>query len=150
MPGDANGDNLYEVDITVSDQFTSNTLGIEVRVEDVDEIINAPEITFPTPAVEFDPVLQFITNASTGVLTDVNATDLDLPMGDTLQFSLFGEDASNFSIDAATGEISLDAPLTDPLGSFDGDSIYEVIVVVEDSVGLSDTQEIDYVLFVGG
>ncbi|MEM7211851.1 MAG: Ig-like domain-containing protein [Pseudomonadota bacterium] len=149
-PVDADTDNVYEVDITVSDQFTSGTQSITVTVTDVNELVSAPEITFPTPTVPFGPVRQFISNASSGVLTDVEATDLDLPLGDTLEFSLFGEDAAQFSIDAATGEITLDQPLTDPLGSFDGDSIYEVIVVVEDSTGQSDTQEIDYLLFVGG
>ena len=152
MPGDANMDNTYELDVTVADAFGSNTQRVEINVtnDPADDPTNAPVITSPLPSAPFQPVLQFISNASVGVLTDVEADDLDIPQGDTLVFSLFGEDADKFNINAATGEISVDAPLTDPLGSFDGDSIYEIIVVVEDSTNQSDTLEIDYLLFVGG
>ncbi|MEM9059383.1 MAG: Ig-like domain-containing protein [Pseudomonadota bacterium] len=151
-PGDADGNNVYDVDITVSDIFGSATQRIEITVtnEAFDDPINPPVITFPVPLIEFDPVRQFLSAVSQGELTDVEATDPDIAIGDSLQFSLFGEDAAEFEIDAATGVISLDAPLTDPFGSFDGDAIYEVIVLVEDQNGFSDTQEIEYLLFLGG
>ena len=117
---------------------------------DVVEQPNVPEIVSPVPAAEFTPVEQFLTVFSQGILTDVDAVDLDTATGDILTYSLFGEDAGEFTIDAATGEISLDAPLTDPFGSFDGDAIFEVVVLVQDLNGNSDTQEIEYLLFLGG
>ena len=151
-PGDADGDNTYFVDITVADFLGSNTQRVQVDVTNdaSDDLDDAPNITTPVPLVPFQPVRQFISAASTGVVTDVQAEDDDLPFGDTLEFSLFGEDASLFDINSATGEISLETPLTDPSGSFDGDAVYELIVLVEDSTGQTDTLEIDYLLFVGG
>ncbi|MEL6998841.1 MAG: Ig-like domain-containing protein [Pseudomonadota bacterium] len=151
-PGDVNGDNAYDVDITVTDIFGSATQSIEIIVTNLifDDPTNPPVITSPTPVFLGEPVREFLSSVSEGPITDVEATDPDLATGDSLQFSLFGEDASAFSIDAATGVISLDAPLTDPSGSFDGDAIYEVVVLVEDQNGFTDTQEIEYLLFLGG
>jgi hypothetical protein len=151
-PADADGDNTYFVDITVADALGSNTQRVQIDVtnDSSDDLDDAPNITAPVPLVPFQPVRQFISAASVGVVTDVQADDDDLPFGDTLQFSLFGEDASRFDIDSATGEISINTALTDPFGSFDGDAVYEIIVLVEDSTGQTDTLEIDYLLFVGG
>ncbi|MEM7212882.1 MAG: endo alpha-1,4 polygalactosaminidase, partial [Pseudomonadota bacterium] len=111
---------------------------------------NAPRIMLPEGHVPFDPIRQFISTASHGAVTSIAAEDDDLSNGDRFQFKLFGEDADNFSINSATGAIALIDPLTDPYGSFDGDSIYEVIIFIEDQAGFTDAVEMDYMLFVGG
>ncbi|MEM9062531.1 MAG: Ig-like domain-containing protein, partial [Pseudomonadota bacterium] len=151
-PADSDANNTYFVDITVADALGSNTQRVEINVtnDTSDDLDDAPNITAPVPLVPFQPVRQFLSTISQGVVTDVQAEDDDIPNGDTLEFQLFGEDAALFDINSATGEISLDNPLTDPFGSFDGDAVYEIVVLVEDSTGLTDTLEIDYLLFIGG
>ncbi|MGD1926621.1 MAG: Ig-like domain-containing protein, partial [Paracoccaceae bacterium] len=151
-PVDADGDNAYFIDVTVADALGSNTQRVEINVTNdaSDDLDDAPEITSPVPLAPSQPVRQFLSTVSIGVVTQVEAEDDDLPNGDTLQFRLFGEDAGFFDIDSATGAVSLLAPLTDPFGSFDGDAVYEVEVLVEDSTGQTDTLEIEYLLFIGG
>lgn len=73
---------------------------------------------------------------------DIDAEDPDLP-DDTLTFSLSGADASVFTIDPATGQISAnEAAVLDAFQN--GDFDFDVTVTVTDEAGATDT--IDLVL----
>ncbi|MFK7943051.1 MAG: Ig-like domain-containing protein [Paracoccaceae bacterium] len=152
-PLSADGDNEYFIDVTVSDEFGSRTQTVEVNVIDVDDTPN-------TPPTITGPDLVFITSNDVGVIpgSQFVAEDLD---GDTLQFTLFGQDANTdvdpntpgiqplFTVDPINGFLILNERLTDPRGSFDGDSIFEVDILVEDGNGGSAVQEIDFLLITG-
>lgn len=102
----------------------------------------APTITAPmSPNVP-------VTTAQTGVIVDVDAFD---PEGDTLIFTLTGEDADRFNIDADTGEIDLRGTMLEMNGSTDGDSFYEVTVEVTDGTeGNVDQMDLIIGFFSGG
>ena len=75
------------------------------------------------------------------VVTDVDATDGDLP-GTPLTYSIAGgADAARFTINSLTGELQLlqTADYESPSDG-DRDNTYEIMVRVEDVHGLSDTQ----------
>ena len=157
-PADFDGNNIYLVDITVADQFGSNTQTISINVVDVDDTPDTPPniddvlalngaFEFPVSGPDPDRVQFFVTNNVSGVIADVEASDLD--PGDSLIFSLFGEDAGLFNLNVITGEITLGQPLTDPRGSFDGDAEYELDVLVTDSQGNNDVVEVDITLLTG-
>ena len=133
-PSDDNLDNLYQVEVTVTDStgLTDAQL-ISVSVTDVNE---APTITTAD--------LVTIDENETAVL-DVNATDVN---GDTegngLTYSLTGGvDQGTFAIDSNTGLLSFTtAPDFENPGDSGADNTYEVEVTVTDSTGLTDVQPI--------
>ncbi|MEM9058888.1 MAG: cadherin repeat domain-containing protein [Pseudomonadota bacterium] len=146
-PADFDQDNVYVVDITVSDALSNSTQTIVVQVVNSDPPPPGPIVIDPAPTEPFAPVRGYINQNSVNVLHDVALAGDPAPDGFT--FALFGEDAGSFEIDSATGEITLD-PAVDISGSFDGDLIYEVIVLVDNGFGDTATLEIDYLMFVGG
>lgn len=88
----------------------------------------APEITTGATAAIDENV------AAGTVVYDAAATD---PDGDTITFSLSGTDASLFTIDASTGEVSLvDSP------DFEAQDSYSFNVVATDAAGATDTQAV--------
>ena len=147
-PGDADGDNRYQIEVSVSDAFNMRVQPVAINVTNIDDTPNtAPEFTAPLPPVAGDPLRFNLFTNSIGVITDLDATDAD---GDSFVFSIGGEDANRFEIDALSGEISLTETLTDPPSSFDGDLVFEVFATVTDVNGATDTQDIEYLLFLGG
>jgi hypothetical protein len=73
---------------------------------------------------------------NTLAVTTVAASDPDLP-ADTLTYSIGGgADAAHFSIDAASGELTFNAPpdFEAPVNA-DGDNVYDVTVQVSDGAG---------------
>jgi Ca2+-binding RTX toxin-like protein len=75
-------------------------------------------------------------NATTStVVYDASATDPDT--GDTVTFSLAGADAAAFNINAATGEVRLNAS-----ADFEAKSSYSIDVIGTDGGGLTDTQSV--------
>ncbi|MEM7732331.1 MAG: cadherin domain-containing protein, partial [Pseudomonadota bacterium] len=126
-PGDADGDNQYEVEVTATDPGgLFDTQPITVTVADVNE---SPDVTGPA-TVDVDENV-------TGVIADFDATDPDA--GDSVNFSLMGNDAALFDIDPVTGELSFITPpdFENPADA-DGDNKYEVTVVGTDNGGLTD------------
>ena len=91
--------------------------------------------------------------AATIVVTDGQTALMTLTAShpdptETLTYSLDGgADESDFSIDSATGVLTLNVSLTyaNPTDA-DADNVYEVRAVVRDSTGASDTQEISAVV----
>ncbi len=133
-PGDAGANNVYDVQVTVTDSGAQSTLqNIQVTVTNVNE---APTIT--SPATVNAPENQ------TSVI-DVQSTD---PEGDTegsgLSYSLTGgADQALFSIVPATGVLTFNsAPDFETPGDAGGNNVYDVQVTVTDSGALTDVQDI--------
>ena len=135
-PGDSDGDNDYVVDVTVTDSTgLTDTQTLTVTVTDVDEISgSAPSITTAS-------TIDVLENQT--AVVDLEATDAN---GDTegsgLTYQpLSGPDGALFTIDTNSGVLEfIDPPdFENPLDN-DGDNVYELEVIVEDSTGLTDLQ----------
>lgn len=137
-PVDANMDNVYEVTVAASDGSLADTQAISVTVTDVAEAAN----TSPTivsdggGATAAKSVLENQTE-----VTDVGATD---PDPDTLSYAVTaGADMAAFTIDPATGVLAfLTSPNFELPTDVDANNVYEVVVMVSDGNGGSDTQAI--------
>ena len=131
-PEDADGDNDYEVEITVADPAGLT----DVQAVTV-EVVNANE----APELSWFIVIDGITEAAAMrgyELIDVRTADPDA--NDTTTFSLSGDDADAFEVDASTGVVTVAGPLDfeNPTDA-DGDNVYEYTVVGTDEGGLSDS-----------
>jgi len=134
-PFDADGDNVYDITVRVSDNNgggDSQELNIGVT-----DVLNDPVITSDGGG---DSAVVTV-DENTIIATTVQATDADLP-NDTLTYSIVGgADQSFFSIDPATGDINFgDKPDFEAPVDADGNNRYELIVQVADSSGRTDTQ----------
>ena len=126
-PSDADLNNVYQVELAVSDGTLSSTIVLEITVSDVTETV------FPVnTAPEFSSLSSSIMIAENSIyIIDINATDVN---GDDLTYSLVGgADQALFSIDHQTGELSFKSA---PDHEFpeDGslDNVYQVEVKVSD------------------
>ena len=130
-PQDADGDNSYHLQITVTDcGGLTDVLDLRVVVEDIDE---QPRITSSDSA----SVPENQTDA-----IDVDAID---PNGDNLNYTISGGvDSELFNIEPDTGVVTFkDAPDFEIPGDEDGDNIYQLQVTVSDPEGLTDVQDIE-------
>ena len=124
-PDDANGDNVYDIVVTASDNTegtTDTNQAVAITVTNVND--NAPVFTSPaTASVEEDQ-----TAAYTAVATDAD--------GDDLTYSLSGTDAALFTIDPATGVVSFnEAPDVEAPSDANGDNVYDIVVTASDNTG---------------
>ena len=126
VPGDDNGDNVYDIIATVSDGTTETGQAVAIRVTNEND--NIPVFTS----------LARVDAAENQVAAyEAAATDAD---GDTLVYSLSGTDAALFTIDANTGAVSfITAPDFEAPGDDDGDNVYDIIVTASD--GTTDTEQ---------
>ncbi|SDB57090.1 6-phosphogluconolactonase, cycloisomerase 2 family, partial [Bauldia litoralis] len=115
MPADANGDNSYEVEVTVDDGIITETKTLTVAV---------------TNAV-IDETAATVTIAENGAAV---ATVAKVNAGDPVAFAITGgADAALFQVDASTGAVSfIDAPDFEMPADADGDNSYEVEVSADD------------------
>ena len=90
-PGDADGDNVYDIVVTASDGTNSTDQTVAITVTNEND---------NTPSFTSDAAVSVAEN-QTGAYTAL-ATDAD---GDDLSYNLSGTDAALFMIDAATGEV---------------------------------------------
>ncbi len=130
VAGDANGDNVYEVEVEVDDGTVTVSKTITVTVTDAND---APVITSST----FNAA-----ENQTGI-GSVLATDADVP-ADTLNWSLTGggADSGAFTL-SPTGVLSFNtAPNFETPGDSNADNVYEVEVQVDD--GTVDRQQDDH------
>ena len=123
-PGDGDGDNAYELVVSVSDgrgpggvvdASVDDSVAVTVEVVDVDEplVLSAGDCDF-----------EVVDQASGDWLCGFEAAD---PEGEAVVWSLSGDDAALFEIDS--GELSLvEAVAGDSPGDSDGDGVYEVTV----------------------
>ena len=135
-PADADGDNVYEVTVEVSDGALTDTQAISVSVQPLNE--HNPVITSDGGGATANVNV----NENTTAVTTVTATDADLP-AQTLTYAIAGgADAALFSIDGNTGALTfLAAPDYEAPADANGDNVYEVTVQASDGT-LTDTQAI--------
>ncbi|WP_216595484.1 cadherin domain-containing protein [Myxosarcina sp. GI1] len=127
-PGDNDSDNVYEVEVTVSDGSASQTQNLLVTVSNANE----------TPAIVSSDTVNLEENT-----TEVITVTADDPDGDSLNYSISGgSDNSLFSIDSDTGVLSFNtAPDYENPGDNNSDNVYEVEVTVSDD-DLTKTQNL--------
>ncbi len=132
-PGDAGANNVYDVQITVTDSDTlTGVQNLQVTVTDANE---APSIT-SAAAVS-------VPENQTAVI-DVQSID---PDGDTegagLTYSLGGVDQALFSIVPATGVLTFNSPPNfEAPGDAGANNVYDVQVTVTDSDTLTGVQNL--------
>lgn len=151
-PADANGDNIYEIAITVSDGDVTTTDAFTVTVNDVLEAPNntAPTLTLdPSAFATPDGPGQFIflENQDPATRPILTAFGQD-PDNDTLQFTLDGPDAARFELDRSTGVLRFAAvkDFEAPADDADGDRTYDLVLTVSDGRGGSASETVQIVL----
>src|SRR5262245_2479540 len=134
-PADAGGDNVYDVQVQVSDGINTDTQTITVTVTDVGDtpLLITSDGGGATAAVNVAE--------NTTVVTTVTAVDTD--SGATLTYSISGgADAARFTIDSVTGALSfVSAPDAESPADAGGNNVYDVQVQVSDGTH-TDTQDI--------
>jgi ELWxxDGT repeat protein len=119
-PGDAGADNVYNVTLAVTVNGLTTTQAVAITVTDMND----------APIVTSGGTASFAENA-TGQVYLATATDQDA--GTTLTWSLAGDDAALFSIDAASGAVTFKtAPNFEAPGDIGGDNVYDITVTASD------------------
>ena len=119
-PGDAGGNNVYDVNVTASDGTNSTTKAVAISVTNVNE---APTVTSAATA-------SFAENG-TGTVYTAAATDPDA--GTTLTYSISGADAALFNINATTGVVTFkSSPNYEAPGDAGGNNVYDISVTASD------------------
>ncbi|MBG0744643.1 MAG: cadherin domain-containing protein, partial [Cylindrospermopsis raciborskii KL1] len=130
-PGDAGTNNVYNLQVQVTDGNNPVTQDLIITVTNVNE---APSFAAPTATFS-------TSENSTSVGTITAATDPDA--GDTLTYSLSGADADKFNFDATSRVLSFKtAPNFEAPGSAAGTNAYSVTVTATDAGGLTATQTV--------
>ena len=128
-PGDAGGNNVYDIKVTASDGTLSSTKDVAITVSNVNE---GPSVTSGASAT-------FAENA-TGTVYTATATDPDA--GTTLTYSISGADAALFNVNAATGAVTFkSAPNYEAPGDAGGNNVYDIKVTASDGT-LSSTKDV--------
>ena len=125
-PADANTDNVYLVTVQASDETNIGTLDVTITVTDVNEAPRFPATETGDRSVAED------TEAAQDIGAPVAASDPDA--GDTLTYTLTGDDAASFAIDSSSGQLQTKAAL-----DYETKSSYSVTVTAADPSTLSDT-----------
>ena len=138
-PTDADGNNDYEVQVTVTDGVgATDVQTLTVNVTGVND--NPPDITSDGGGATATVSVAENTTA----VTNVESTDADgeTENGGGLTYSLTGgADQALFSIDANTGDLNfIAAPDFEMPTDADGNNDYEVEVTVTDGAGATDVQ----------
>ncbi|MCG9131852.1 cadherin domain-containing protein, partial [Candidatus Poribacteria bacterium] len=111
----------YSVTITVSDDILTDVIDVTINVIDIDDN-RRPVFTEGDSATR---IVAENTGSGVDIGSPVSATD---PDEDTLTYSLGGTDASTFSIDSTSGQLSTNGAL-----DYETKSTYSVNVTVSDS-----------------
>ncbi len=133
-PADSDNDNVYEMAVSVTDGADDNgspdtkvdaTISLTIEVIDVNE------------PPKFDGLYDwFLVEENTPALTNVGEPALAVdPESGELDYSLAGDDADLFDIDASTGQISIGAETEldhESPSDSNGDNLYEMVVQVTD------------------
>jgi Ca2+-binding RTX toxin-like protein len=121
-PGDADGDNVYEVILGATDGQTFDYQTVLVTIGNVYE-----GLQFDAPGYAFS--LDENATAAGAVLATGEG-------GASIHYAIAGgADAARFAIDALTGALSLiDAPDFEAPGDADGDNVYDVLVSADDGI----------------
>jgi len=125
-PGDADGDNDYEIIVRASDG--TNDVDQIVTISVTDQNDNSP--VFSSGATS--SVVE-----GTSAAYDADATDGDA--GTTLTYSISGTDAALFNIDASTGVVTfITAPDFENPADGNGDNDYQFTVTASDGTNTTD------------
>ncbi|WP_407281986.1 tandem-95 repeat protein [Tenacibaculum maritimum] len=126
-PADANGDNVYEVEVTVTDaDGNTDKATVAITVTDVVETaaITLADVNESTP--------------ENVAITETPALGGATPIGVVTYIITGGEDQGLFTIDAATGAVTLPGQDFENPADANGDNVYEVEVTVTDADGNTD------------
>lgn len=127
-------DNVYEITLDVTENSTTTTHNIVINVTDAND---APAFTF-SGLTESDVQ----ENSGSTALDVVVATDQD--QDDVITYSLSGDDAEFFTIDATTSAVSFIGGLDfEAPADENSDNVYEVSVVATDLAGASTSRDIE-------
>ncbi len=121
LPGDADGDNFYQVGILAESGGLTGVAFLGVFVQSVPE---------PPVFTDASTTREVAENSSVGTAVGDPVKAID-DVGDTPTHSLAGTDAASFDIDAATGQISTKSGVT---YDHEAKSSYSVTVEVSDGV----------------
>ena len=120
-PLDADGDNIYEFTLTLSDGVNTVSQDYTVEVTDIIETIAAPVFVTGT-ALSVDEGNLFVAN--------IEATDADGPF---VEYSMSGVDAQRFELDSMSGALNfVFLPSTGAPVDFDRDNVFEIDVTATD------------------
>ena len=124
-PQDANGDNIYEVVITLAD-LGGNSSELALSVSVVAFLGSLPEFAAASASAAFD-------ENAVGAVYTAQATDAD---EEVLSYSIAGDDAEHFTIDTTSGALEFTSPpdYEQPTDS-DSDNIYDLTISATDPVG---------------
>ena len=126
-PQDLDGDNVYHVDLRVTDGSLSSTHSVIVAV--LPENDNTPKITSSSGSAQ--AVLE-VQEGDRAVVT-LTATDADRPAPALTYSVVGGADAARFVVDAASGALRfVDAPRAINPRDADRNNVYEVVVQASD------------------
>src|SRR6185295_4165203 len=132
MPGDADGDNTYEIEIVATDDAGngSEVQTVAIAVDDLSD--ETPVITSTEPTAE-------LVENSYDLVYTVEAMDTDASDTVTFRFGDDSPDAGYFMIDEFSGAIYLNMPLDhEAPQDADGDNVYELTVIASDGANDSD------------
>ena len=129
ISSDANGDNIYELTVEVSDGTTISSQALTITVKDVNE---APTITSASS--------EDVAENSSGTIHTASASD---PESDSLIYSLSGTDSDDFNINSSSGALSFNSsPDFESPTDADTNNIYQVTLGVSDGNGNTASQEL--------
>ncbi|MEO0818451.1 MAG: CHRD domain-containing protein [Pseudomonadota bacterium] len=119
VPGDADGNNDFVVEISVTDGEFTATQTVTVTVTNIND---------NTPVIVSGNAVTVTENGTDAYQAEANDAD-----GDAITFSLSGDDAALFAIDAATGLVTfIAAPDFEAPGDANGDNAYQITVTASD------------------
>jgi hypothetical protein len=133
LPGDADGDNIYDVIVSASDGSFTDTQALTVTVGDANE-----GVTIVSGGGGASAGVTMVENGT--AVAAIVAVDGD---GASPAYAIAGgADSALFTIDAATGALSfVSAPDFEAPTDADGDNIYQVVVSATDG-SFTDTQAV--------
>ncbi len=126
-PGDAGTNNVYNLQVRVTDGNNPVTQDLIITVTNVNEAPVFPSVSFTVPE-------------NRKLVGKISADD---PEKDAITFALSGVDANLLSLDPQTGELTFKQPPDfEKPGDQNKDNTYEVKITVTDSSNLSVTRDI--------
>ena len=125
-PLDYEQKNVYSVVVIVSDGTLTDTIGVAIKITDIDE--NTPPVFASSSTTRSIPE-----NTPAGVHIGEAVAAKDADAGDTLTYTLSGTDAASFEIDGTTGQLKTKAAL-----DYETKNTYSVTVRAADKI-LTDT-----------
>ncbi|WP_345251326.1 Calx-beta domain-containing protein, partial [Kangiella taiwanensis] len=125
-PADANADNLYEVQITATDS-AGNTATEDATVT----VTNVVE----TANLDIAPIVETTPENTAHTTAPADLSPGDAPIGTVTYTITGGADQALFTIDPATGELTLPAQDFEAPADANADNVYEVQITATDSDG---------------